>query len=300
MVNTGAQTGARGQVLVAYTEVALLTTTTVHAGDEALAQIIDMTTVAAHTGDESLADTVDMTTVAAHAADDALADTLDLATVATHTADDALAETQDLATVAAHAASEALAQTQDMTTVAAHTGADAIAQTQDLTTLAAHAGADALAETQDLATAGRQQTDAARISPGLGGTSRNAAGTTTVLGASVSVHRDDTDQPVASLTTDPAWATELDPAYTYWISYWKAGTPDRGYRTNRDIPPVETIVQIDAAGDPSVGAPTDAPYVLGAGDPPIEDIDGYLTPFGPQTGGGGDTIIVRKLYLFDD
>lgn len=87
-----------------------------------------------------------------------------------------------------------------------------------------------------------------RISPGLSGTVYESTGSSPVAGAQVLVFRDDTNDLISALTSDGSgqWAIDLDPAYDYWVSGWKAGSPDADDedRTQRAIAPVETVVEV--------------------------------------------------------
>jgi len=176
---------------------------------------------------------------------------------------------------------------------------EALADTTDLTSLIVVTQDEALGQTQDLSTFLLTQENWARISPGLSGITYNQPGTSIVAGAQVLVFRDSDNVLQADLVGDGsgAWSSVLNSTYSYWISYWHAGLPARGYRTDKGINTVNTIVEI--GNDGYVGSPGADSYSLGALSSPNKDTNGYLHPFGPDAGGGGTTI-VKKLYLFDD
>ncbi len=83
------------------------------------------------------------------------------------------------------------------------------------------------------------------MSPGLGGDVFDSSGAVPIVGAQVLVFRDDTNSLIATLTSDASghWSIDLDPAFTYWISGHKAGSPEIQDRTGRALSPIETVVQ---------------------------------------------------------
>jgi hypothetical protein len=88
------------------------------------------------------------------------------------------------------------------------------------------------------------------IATGLEGTVYDAAGTAVVPNAQVLIFRDDTNQLVATLTSDTQgeWAVELDDDFTYWVSAWEGDAEHTFGRSDRGLPTVETQIQSGSSG----------------------------------------------------
>lgn len=244
--------GARGEIRVVFTEVGVNTTVAVPGQRESFVDPPgSVTTVAAHAQSPAIADTAMLTALALHAGADALAEALTAITAAAHSSAEALASIQDVSTVTVLAQRESIAEPPaTVATIAAFAFADGLAQADTVVSLAAHAALDALADVQVAATIALIASNWRRVSPGLSGTAYDATGTVAQDGAQVLVFRDDTNALIATLTTDALgkWATDLDPAFQYWVSYWSAegaGATDNIFgRTDRGLVPVETTVEM--------------------------------------------------------
>lgn len=235
--------------LEAVAEAAAVNSIALPTSAETLAVDQTNTTVTTITDFESIADQGSNLSVTTLTLNDALSEAQMINSVATMLASESLAERTDLITITALTALEALAQTQTINSIATPTQSESISEMQTLLSSAFLTMADALAQTDSLNTVSTLTANWRRIAPGLSGVSYNATGSSIIAGAEILVFRDDNNTVVASLVSDASgiWGVALDPALTYWVSYWSAqgaGEADNLFaRTNKNLVPVESTVE---------------------------------------------------------
>jgi len=249
--NTTSRGGGAAEAWIAYTEAGVNTTVVSQAQKETIVEPAGTQALVVTPGQaEALADAGASSLAVTQAAAEALADATSSTLAITQAS--GLEAIGDLGTsllVLAQAQAESVVDAATNTVAIIVTGIESLADAGVNPLGVAQAALEALAQRDDaflsLVGSGPWQL----VSPGLSGTAYDATGSTPIPDVEVVVFRDDTNAVVVTRTTDALgqWAADLDPAFTYWVSYWKGtgppGDPDNtGWRTDKYLETVETVV----------------------------------------------------------